>query len=407
MSTDIVTITVGAAPAEVQVFTGHAPILTRSSTFFAAALNPDSAFTEATDRHVRLPEVLPDTFAHWLQWAYSSGCDLRFTENNPFRRSAELDGTRDTAVGPSSGDNIGGAVDPSSKAKRDDGSKAWPADDPSSLDPEFLRPNSYLHEDVAAYVGRLRKYGRPLPPEERYPSLANFRPITDHAAAGRRQDKATNGDSPAAAAPSGSPGAKNDTDSGSSARKPRYLPRFWPYVRLYQVAEYLGSEGCMNACVDQVAELAWAFNAVPGVQDVRRLWGDDGTETGAVPRGADPGRANGLDTATGLQSLVLDLFVARRTEALVLHEAEPWCVFIRLLGDCVSPAWGRDADVCFRRAPRFMRELFARIKRCQRLRPDDPDRPDGILADGVLFRCRRYHTHTPGQTRSCFNKSGG
>ena len=105
----------------------------------------------------------------------------------------------------------------------------------------------------------------------------------------------------------------------TGASTPRPGPHFFPYVRLYQVAEYLGSEACQNAVIDHVRVLARAHNAVPSVQDVRRLWGEeDAFET------KGPGEPTAL--RKGLMGLMLDLFCALPTEKLVLTEEEPWYV---------------------------------------------------------------------------------
>ena len=42
-----------------------------SSNFFAAALSPNSGFSEAAANSISLPEVCPRVFAFWLQWAYT------------------------------------------------------------------------------------------------------------------------------------------------------------------------------------------------------------------------------------------------------------------------------------------------------------------------------------------------
>ena len=118
----------------------------------------------------------------------------------------------------------------------------------------------------------------------------------------------------------------------------RSAPRFYPYVRLFQVAEYLGSEACQNAIIDHVRVQARKHNAVPGVQDVRRLWGDEedafemkGFGEHAVHQG-------------GLKGLTLDLYCALPTEKLVLTEEEIWYVFVsRSLRDPVGVrAYRRD-----------------------------------------------------------------
>ena len=60
----------------------HKEVLTRSSTFFAAAFNTTSGFVEAQKGVVELPDIIPDSFLHWLQWAYSSGFDLRWDDKD-------------------------------------------------------------------------------------------------------------------------------------------------------------------------------------------------------------------------------------------------------------------------------------------------------------------------------------
>ena len=78
LSGEIVKVIVGS-PNTKEV-SAHTSILTRSSKFFAAALNPQSGFAEAQKGVVELPEVMPEVFLHWLQWVYSSGFDLRWND---------------------------------------------------------------------------------------------------------------------------------------------------------------------------------------------------------------------------------------------------------------------------------------------------------------------------------------
>ena len=71
-------------------FSAHEEVLTRSSVFFAAALSASSGFAEAQNGIVELPDIRPDTFGHWLQWAYSSGLDLRWDEKEDVASPVEF-----------------------------------------------------------------------------------------------------------------------------------------------------------------------------------------------------------------------------------------------------------------------------------------------------------------------------
>ncbi|MCJ1474079.1 hypothetical protein MMC13_002737 [Lambiella insularis] len=185
--TTITTIHVGP-PKSNTTFHAHTPLLTASSSFFAAALSPTSAFLEATTNIISLPEVCPSTFRFWLQWLY----------------------TRNLA-----------------------------------------------HEDVDW--------------------------------------------DPPAAAPALAPPPSTTT----AAPPPKRPIAFFPLIRLYKVAAFLGCEALLNDLVDEIARVSTAHNAAPGPHDTYELWGEE-------------------CAVGGVRELVLDLFVGLKTEKLVREAADEW-----------------------------------------------------------------------------------
>ena len=113
LATSPVTIIVGQGKA---TKTFHAPsaLLTRSSSFFKNCLKPESGFLEVQDGVVRLPEIRVSTFAWWLQWALSSGADLRREGVNIFEDLTE------SGEGQESYDDVLAAADGLSSAELSD-----------------------------------------------------------------------------------------------------------------------------------------------------------------------------------------------------------------------------------------------------------------------------------------------
>ena len=67
---NVITVTAGEECEEdAEVFTVHADVITKSSSFFEKARNDSSK--EAQEDGVRLPEIEADTFRSYLHWIYS------------------------------------------------------------------------------------------------------------------------------------------------------------------------------------------------------------------------------------------------------------------------------------------------------------------------------------------------
>ena len=115
---------------------------------------------------------------------------------------------------------------------------------------------------------------------------------------------------------------KKPDSSNSEAAK----PEIFELIYLYQLAEYLGSEACCNAVVDEIARIAEHFNAIPNAGDTQTLWADD-CMTGPVKYQAEGGR--------GLKGLVIDLFVTKKADKLLLDETDSWFVLCRTPADFI------------------------------------------------------------------------
>ena len=280
----MVTVIVGS-PTSSKQFCAHKQILVRSSSFFAAALNPNSGFAEATHNVVTLPEIRPDSFAHWLQWAYSSGNDLRWDHSDGKEKSTTEDGGNEK----SAGDGLFEATSDPAAVQHQRMMEYLNAPQPG-------RRHRQRHVDaVTQALGHDYKSGN------KAKSVVGGAPGDSSSSAACPSDQA-------------SPSSATHTHA-SPADKER--PRFFPYVRLYQVAEYLGSEACMNDIIDHVDNKSHRQNAVPGVEDVMRLWGeeDEPVKDAAMEQ---------VYSGKGLKSLILDLYVVKKTDKLVLREDDTW-----------------------------------------------------------------------------------
>jgi hypothetical protein len=95
-------------------------------------------------------------------------------------------------------------------------------------------------------------------------------------------------------------------------------PAFFRLVRLYAVAELFEIEALQNNVVDAIVRLCEKYNSVPTPQDTQIMYA-------------------GLRGGRQLRKLVVDLFVWKRTDDLVLTHKHPWSVFVRFLSrasDC-------------------------------------------------------------------------
>lgn len=75
-----ITITVGP---QSRPFTLHRELLTHTSPYFAACLNPTHAFLESTTNTIDLPTDRPDAFEYFVQWLYTRRLDHEAVDAAP------------------------------------------------------------------------------------------------------------------------------------------------------------------------------------------------------------------------------------------------------------------------------------------------------------------------------------
>jgi hypothetical protein len=89
-------------------------------------------------------------------------------------------------------------------------------------------------------------------------------------------------------------------------------PAFFRLVRLYAVAELFETEALQNNIIDTIVRLCERYNSVPTPQDTQIMYLE-------------------LRGGRQLRRLVVDLFVWKRTDHLVLTHKHPWSVYVRYL----------------------------------------------------------------------------
>ncbi|KAL8940527.1 MAG: hypothetical protein Q9216_002777 [Gyalolechia sp. 2 TL-2023] len=92
-------------------------------------------------------------------------------------------------------------------------------------------------------------------------------------------------------------------------------PAYFRLIRLWLLADELQVEGCKNAIVDMMGQVADKSNSVPTPDDTRTVFGEEGVREGA-----------------GLRAMVVDLFAWKKTDHLVEGHEDSWDeTFLRLL----------------------------------------------------------------------------
>ena len=88
---------------------------------------------------------------------------------------------------------------------------------------------------------------------------------------------------------------------------------FYLLIRLWHLAGFLGAERLRNQILLEVAYLADKTNSVPGAEDIKVLWGGEGSDGGG-------------DDGNKLRDLVGDLYVGKKTEGLIWTCEDSWYV---------------------------------------------------------------------------------
>lgn len=134
-------------------------------------------------------------------------------------------------------------------------------------------------------------------------------------------------------------------------------PAFFPLLHLYALADKLGVEALRNDVVDRVARLADERNTVPAPDDTRILYGE-------------------IREAAPVRRLVVDLFVRKRTERVVVGHGDSW-------------------------DERFLRDLVVRLKREVRGGSGSGSGRERGEAPWVEDICGNYHEHAKGTEGGC------